>query len=345
VERVLVEGSVGTGVGAYHGGSRLELESVVIRDVSTVAEGWGIGIIANSGGLVTGSRVSIDRSTQEGIISIATGSVVVSDVLVRDTRPERAGLLGDGARAQEGGVLELERVAALRNHFGGISANNAGSSVVLRHVLAAGTLERPSGGFGAGLMVLMDASVIASAARLERNGTAGAMVLLGQLTLEDATVTDTLGDRRGRHGNGLILQGSAVVRRARFERNREVAVTTGAYGDAMLEDVIIGGTLERGCAGTTCADEGAGTGLGAYDLGRVTVRGFSIEGSPLCGVQIASGAIVDLTGGRVVDNAIGACVQQPAYAIDRLTREVIFDNAVNIDAETAHPIPEPIVLD
>jgi hypothetical protein len=51
---------------------------------------------------------------------------------------------------------------------------------------------------------------------------------------------------------------------------------------------------------------------------------------------------MDLSTGEVRGHAIGACVQNDSYDLDRLTTDVVYDNDTNLES-TALPVPEPVV--
>jgi len=107
-----------------------------------------------------------------------------------------------------------------------------------------------------------------------------------------------------------------------------------------LSHLAVEDVAERMCAVDTCADEPAGTGIGAYDGAEVAVDRFSIVRAALCGVHLASGGALDISDGVVAENGIGACVRGD-YDVSRLTTGVIYrDNGVNLDS-TVLPVPQP----
>ena len=71
--------------------------------------------------------------------------------------------------------------------------------------------------------------------------------------------------------------------------------------------------------------------------------GFTIEGAPLCGVQVADGGRLDLADGVVRGSTIGACVQTPDFDLARITTGVVYEeNGINVDQGGAHHVPEPL---
>jgi hypothetical protein len=120
-----------------------------------------------------------------------------------------------------------------------------------------------------------------------------------------------------------------------------------------LADVCVRDTLERACAATTCPGEGAGTGISVVAGAHVGVERFRIEGSALCGVQVAYGldpetgsrsvlgGTMDLYDGEVAFNVVcGANVQTEGFDVNRLMDNVLFhDNGQNLDMSEL-PVPD-----
>lgn len=165
-----------------------------------------------------------------------------------------------------------------------------------------------------------------------------------RVTASDLTVLDALpgGDQEGRpsFGRGLSTDQSFVsVTRARVARAIEIGVEARG-GTLDLQDVTIDATLERPCAETgECSDAPGGIGLGAYFDAQVSASNLRVYDAPLCGVQLAFDAALDLSGGEITGATVGACVQVEGYDVRRLTNGVTYDNATNIES-TAHEIPE-----
>jgi len=81
-------------------------------------------------------------------------------------------------------------------------------------------------------------------------------------------------------------------------------------------------------------------GIGAYDMGSITARGFVVSGTSLAGVQVGTGAWVALHSGEVSNNTIGVNVQDSDFDRSRLMVEVIYrDNGVNLDVQRL-PLPD-----
>ncbi|MCZ7680945.1 MAG: hypothetical protein M5U28_20040 [Sandaracinaceae bacterium] len=81
--------------------------------------------------------------------------------------------------------------------------------------------------------------------------------------------------------------------------------------------------------------------MGSYDGAAVSLSRFAILRSPLCGLQLARGAEMDLMGGEIAECSVGVCLQVADYDLGRLTNEVLFrDNGRTLEA-TDFPVPGP----
>ena len=65
----------------------------------------------------------------------------------------------------------------------------------------------------------------------------------------------------------------------------------------------------------------------------MSVDGLTIEGAPLCGVQVADEGQLDLANGVVRSSAIGACVQVAGFDLDA----AVFDLTLTADARITEP--------
>ncbi len=111
--------------------SELRVSDLAIRDTLGDAEGsFGGGISVQSGGVLEGERVAIERCRQSGLIALLPGSyVALSDLSVGDTLPRDcamsscAGLeFGDGVIAGDEGYVWLDRFVVLRSARAGLHA-------------------------------------------------------------------------------------------------------------------------------------------------------------------------------------------------------------------------------
>ena len=385
----------GLAVGA---GSRAELTDVASRaQVVGARAGLAAGVVAESGGTITGTRLEL--SGARGVAALASGGGVIelTDALVRGTR-------ADGAEhgfglGSTGGVVRATRVWIDGNQGTAVSALS-GAEVSLTDAVIGGTVAPPllpgwavgvqvadrsagvlervlvEGGMSAGVLVLgvegdapADTSLratdlgvrdivdegtsgvgvyVASAGaelsriRIERATEAAMIANAGaHLRLEHARILDTRPDPTdGQWGRGLeVVDADAEIAHARFEGQREVALIFRG-GRSTLTGLEILDTRERGCAQSTCSGEPGGIGIGVYGATEVSVSDFTIDGAPLCGVQLALGAALDLSEGVITNASIGACVQVEGYDVSRLAQGVAYRETDTSIQTTAHYVPD-----
>jgi len=143
VARAVIEHSHGVGVDAFEGGIA-RLEDVVIRNTEAGAgDRAGYGLSAgDSSTSIEGARVVLEHNRKLGILAADEGSVVLEDVLVRDTQPETSGQFGRALHAQHGGTVVLRRALLDRNREAAVTASFAATAVRLEDVVVRDTMER-----------------------------------------------------------------------------------------------------------------------------------------------------------------------------------------------------------
>ena len=92
-------------------------------------------------------------------------------------------------------------------------------------------------------------------------------------------------------------------------------------------------------AARTCGDIG-GSGVVVLDpQSSLKLLHFSIAGSALCAVELATGGVADFADGEVRGNGIGACVETDGFDLNRLAAGVVCEgNAQKVSSE-AVPVP------
>ncbi len=91
-------------------------------------------------------------------------------------------------------------------------------------------------------------------------------------------------------------------------------------------------------SGEDCGVDIGGVGVGSYARAAVSVERIAIEGATLCGLHVAEGGELDVTGGYIRDNRIGACVQVDGYDLGRIDSPRYEDNVTNLEV-TSLPVP------
>ena len=129
-------------------GAKLLLEDVRVTDtLPQPSDGaFGRGLHLAQGAQVTGLRVALARNHDVGILAFGLGtSVVLEDVAVTDTQPQRSDLSsGRGMDLTDGAAATLTRARFVGNHSVGVVAFDEGTTLTLIDVEISGTLPRPA---------------------------------------------------------------------------------------------------------------------------------------------------------------------------------------------------------
>jgi hypothetical protein len=356
--RALFERNCDVAVMVSRAGASVSLEDVVVRDTRS-REGdraFGRGLEVQDGAAAEVRRALFERNRDVAImVSRAGASVSLEDVVVRDTESRESDLrAGSGLAVQDGATAEVRRALFERNREVAVSAAGTDTSLTLEDVALRNTRSREGDrAFGRGLALQDGATAEVRRALFERNRevAVSASGTATSLTLEDVALRDT--DSRESDlvfGRGLSVQFgvTAVVRRALFERNREVAVSAAGTDTSLtLEDVAVRDTRSRERDGL------CGSGAAALAGAHVEIRRFLVTHSDLCGIQLARGVnpetgrffeiggMMDLSDGVVSHNTVcGANVQTPGFDLRRLQNRVRWhDNGIDLDTREM-PVPD-----
>lgn len=282
-------------------GTRLVLEDARVTGTRRAAAGAfdpnGVSVL--EGGVAEIERIVLKNNlgsaltVQQGLPE-AKSLLQVSDAVIRGTR-------GDDVResaavyALGSGRIELRRARLEDNESWSIYGLGQGAELILEDALVTGTRpESATGRWGRGVDLQLGAQ-----AELRRmvfaNNHDVALILWSpqtRLILEDAIIRDTaseIEDRRG--GRGLSLyEASAEVRRALFERNREVAILVSDPGARLhLEDAVVRAT------GPQESEQALGRGLQVQDQASAFVSRTRIIDNLDIGIMTSRASTATLT--------------------------------------------------
>ena len=339
LERAFITDNRNAGISIASPASTATLKDVIVTGTQPGALGESGGIIVTEGASVTVENALLEENQGFGLVAQSNGTTVTaSDVTIHNTR--WSGSVARAVDVQLGATITMNRLYVSGAEEAGVLASEG--EALLEDVIIEKSGTRPDGRAGHGLVAQDGTSLTVRRAHLSMTRDVGLLASGANTTLEaeDLTIDDTLGDVRGRAVQ-IQTGASATLRRMRIARAQEIAVA--AYSSSTtvtLEDVEVTDTKKRACAETTCPMNAAGTGIGAYQDASLTAVRFRVDGSPLCGIQLARDGQIDLSQGEVTNNAIGACVQNEGYDLDRLTDRVDYlDNGRNLES-TDLPIPE-----
>lgn len=330
-------------------GARVDITDSTLRATieqdSLGLSGWGLDVggldVGALPAMATATRVTIEGNQMSGV-QIVNGSIAtLEDVVIRDTRPTTFGQ-GTGVAVDVlfSAALVARRVASARNVHAGVVVVRAGTATV-EDLIVEDTTEVDFPAYA--VVAENDSSITLARTRLARNHGIGVAIRGGSSALvEDLVVTDPIPSIVTGWARAVdsISDGHVEVRRARIERAVEVGVSSMDRSSILLEDVVVAGTLPRGCSADGCEGLG-GSGFVAVTGGSIEARDFTVERSSLCGIQLAREGMIDLHRGIVSNGLFGACADDTAFDIARLMDDVAYvDNGQNLFAETL-PVPDP----
>ena len=245
--RLVVEQNHQFGI-AVGEGSRADLRDVASRSQApgSVA-GLGAGIVAESGGVLTGARIELTGALGAAAFASAGGVLDLSDAVVRGAR----GLSAQGfGLAASGGVVRGTRVWSTDNHGTSVSMLE-GAELALTDAVVDATVETTSmPGWAVGVVVSRR-----SHGRLERvrvtDGAAAGVAVLGVPTDErgnttlvavDLSIADM--EDRGTSGVGLYVSdgADADVQRLAIERTVEAAIVVASDSHLSLQHARVDDT-------------------------------------------------------------------------------------------------------
>jgi hypothetical protein len=344
---VAIEGARNAGFLSM-GGSSIDADGVVIRDMRTATDGrFGRGGVGQLGAEVSLRRASVEANLDVGLYAAGAGtSVRIDESVVRDTRPRLGvSMFGHGVGAEYDGRVEVSRSLVARNREIGVYGL-VGGSVRLEQTVVSDTSMNDVDRWGRGIGIGLAANAELRDVLVARNHEV-AVSASGEgttLALVDVAIEDTESSTSvGRTGRGVSVQDGVSVEAQRLviRSSKEAGIAIMLTSTANFDDVVVSDTRATDCTGTSCSPYRGGSGIGVYMASTGTATRFRVEGSDLCGVQVASTSSLVLAEGEVRDNAIGACLHVPDYDLGLVTDGVRYaDNGVNLQT-TDLPLPEP----
>lgn len=287
--RVALEGNRGFGV-LLTRESRLVLEDAVVRNTESLeaSQAFGRGLNLQSGASAEVRGAVFERNRELGVF--AAGSMtelVLNNVVVRDTRSRASDRLsGSGLNVGFGARAKVRRAVFEGNRSVQILTEGAETTLILDDALVRDAQGRAlDQRFGVGLSVESGSWAEVRRSVFAHNLDIGVFVggAESALVAEDILVEDTRSSSfDNADGRGLNVEsgGRAVVKRARFERNRVVGVLVVDEGsELVVENAVIRDTESRAADGTL------GNGLGIQLGARAQVRRVVLAGNRSVGVQ------------------------------------------------------------
>jgi hypothetical protein len=246
--------------------------------------------------------------------------------MTRSPQFSRAAASGGGFGASNA-TVSADRILLSGNHGFGSSFYGPSSHVTMTDLTVRGTesyiLDKS---LGQGLIILGGARVTLQRALLVLNHAMGLHAVASALTATDLAVVDTLPEEgTGMDGRGLVAESAtADITRARFERNRELAVHAVCAGTELtLRDVRISSTMRSDrCVGICNA--GIADGLNGADGSVVSLERFLISQNEN-GLRFAPGlSTLLLRDGAIAQNTVGFLVSDDEGIVPQVDEGVLF---------------------
>lgn len=295
LDESVIANTYGFGVLAEFGGAKARLKSSVVRGTQLSPEdGLGGGILSLDESLVSLDSVSIVDNEQAGIYARGKTALDVKGSVIQANRAQADGVFGMGLWADQRAGVEITRSAIVDNAYYGIAAVDPGTDVHASRSIIRGTKRGTGDTLGRGINI-EDAAV----ARLEDvsligNGDDSIFVRGGvkgkgrsEVHASRIIVRDTTSRRDGAKGDGIVVQGGALL------ELEGASVVRARRAGILLNDLLSPDGLpsEANITHAVVRDtQPAGDGLGG--------RG----GIPLEGVGVANGGKLTLRSSAVVGN-------------------------------------------
>jgi hypothetical protein len=312
----IFDGNTAGGILAWDPGTVVELVGLELINTKIAAsENGSGGISAYLGAFLSCTDCLLDGNTEAGIGALNEGTrVVLTNVVVRNTRPKPDGLFGRAIQVAEAAELECNHCTLERNSELGIIVLGSRSKAILRELEVRETQPSPDGSAGVGIAVQKGAFASCTGCEVSGCSEAGVVATHGsRIELVNSEVLDTRASSSRSSGVGLLVALDATVElwntQVRGSSGAGALVTSaghlelhassmlesggpgivtmgGRVGDAVTSLTMTGGRLVDNLQGSA----GAGVGLLALNHrglpSDLTLTGVSMTGNPLAGAYL-----------------------------------------------------------
>ncbi len=291
VRDIAISGCREAGIIAVDDGTTIDLDTVIIDDVTRARGGMGgFGVAVAAGGRIRGTRVAIARVAEIGALAyLAPSAIDLDGVFI-----ERTTLVG--ARAERGGALKLAHATLLDTTGAGVLVTNPTSTATITDAWIARVGRDPGSDFSAAMAAFLDATI--SADRVLTEDTS-----FGAIASEHGHVLARSSRFEGRPGSfGAMADGGSVRVSGSTMRGHVGGGAARNRGDLSVESSIVFGAEEdtgMPASGLT-ADHGALDVTGSAILGGI---GFGILATGTTAVARVATTLV--SGQRTTDRVIG----------------------------------------
>jgi hypothetical protein len=300
LDQSVVSGTYGFGVLVELGGARANLKSSVVRGTQlSPDDGIGGGVLAYDESVVALDGVTVVDNDQAGVYVRGKATLNLNSSVVVGSRPQSDGDFGMGLWADQGASVAITSSALVDNGYYGMAALDPGTRLQASQTLVRGTRRNADDGLGRGLDVEAAASATLDDVSFVGNGDESLFVRGGvagkgrsQVTASRIIVRDTRSRRDGTTGDGISVQGGALLeldvaavvraRRAGILLNDRLS-PDGLPSEATVAHTIVRETQAAGDG----LDEKIGIpleGVGIANGGKLTLASSAVIGSVEFGV-------------------------------------------------------------
>jgi hypothetical protein len=261
---------------------------------------FGVGLEAHQSATLTIESSAVVANRVTGILSADDGTTLtVRDCIVTGTLPQEAdGKLGDGAEANFGARLDIDRTVILGNRNAGVLSNTANTHAkVTRSLIADTAPQQADGNVGAGAIAFGAGALELTGCAVVRNHLAAVLIASGGSAAVNASLlADTGPSQLDDTGSGalVIAPGALTLSDSALVHNRRVGVlalvqlqglATVAMSKSLVADTTVGAQASYG-VGIEIREGGS---LSMASSAVVRNRRFAVAGH---GEMIIDGSLV-----------------------------------------------------
>jgi hypothetical protein len=302
------------GIFSYGTGSHVTALDVVVSDtLPSTGSGAGPGLMVDSG-LFDVIRATVVRSSDVGAQSEHSGTLVATDLVVRDTQPGASGENGLGVAAIGGSSVSLFTSALVDNVTIGASAIGPKAGLSISESLIIGTKADTAGGRGYGVELEKGAAASLAFSAVVGNLESGVYAIDPSTAVDvsNSVIASTKAGKGKVHGRGLVVElgAAGTLAGSVLIGNHDIGASARNPGSTLT----IGGSVIRG----TLAQDSDGThgrGVEADDGAKVTIAQSSILDNHGVGLVGSSKSSVDVRDTLIAGTLADASPGGPGRAV------------------------------
>ncbi len=290
-------------------------------------------VSAYRGGAIEGERVTVHDAPCVGVGALDS-AVALHDLGVHAITGTGEAACPGLAVAATRSHLDIERVAVEAALSGAVYVEGGDARVADLTV---------HDSLGSGLVLTEGGTLSLDRMHVERIGQVALLASTATIEARDVEIDGVAAEARpGGLGLGIVaqLEGSIALERARVGHTQLGAAIATHGASLTVTDLLVHDVTPIECE--TCPP-GFSAGLCAMRGGAFSATRFVVERGGLCGAYVQEASELSLAMGSVAESAVGLCVEDPAFDLGQIERDVRFErNGENLGASSL-PVPEIVV--